>query len=226
MNTAVAKLGFYSALLSFIGAAGYSIAQLLQVTGALRFPLDAILIYGFSLSIAGPFMLSMLSLHYTAPNKKRIWSHAALLFSVMYVIYVTLNYVVQLATVIPATLRGTLPAIRVLDQTPHSLFWDVDGLGYICMGIATLVAVPVFEKRGWQRWVRGFFLANALMTPVIATVYFYPVFSTALLLIGLPWVITCPGSLLLLTLFFKEKLRVKEEAAASLPARTTLEQAY
>lgn len=228
MNTTAAKLGFYSAIIAFIGALGYSIAQIMQVIGVLSFPLDAILIYGLSLVIAAPFMLSMVSLHYTVPKKKKVWSHAALLFAVMYVMYVTLNYVVQLATVIPASLRGTLQAIRVLDQTPHSLFWDVDGLGYICMGIATLLAVPVFEKIGLQRWVRGFFLANAFMTPVIATIYFYPVFSSALLLIGFPWVITCSGSLLLLALYFKKQLRMKKEntSTASFPVRKPVEQAY
>jgi hypothetical protein len=31
-----------------------------------------------------------------------------------------------------------LSAGRILDQTPHSLFWDIDELGYIFMGLATL----------------------------------------------------------------------------------------
>jgi hypothetical protein len=121
----------------------------------------------------------------------------------MYALYVNLNYVVQLATVIPKSLQGALDEIRVLDQTPHSLFWDVDALGYIFMGLATLFAVPVFAKTGLQKWLRWFFLANGLITPVIALVYFYPSFSTALLLLGSPWIVTAPGSILLLTIMFK-----------------------
>lgn len=65
----------------------------------------------------------MLALHYAAPADKKIWSHAALLFTVMYVIFVTANYVVQLATVIPMTIKGTADEIRILNQTPHSLFF-------------------------------------------------------------------------------------------------------
>jgi hypothetical protein len=53
--------------------------------------------------------------------------------------------------------------------------------------------------------VKGFFLANALVTPVIAVVYFYPTFSIALLLFGLPWIITAPGSIILLACYFKSK---------------------
>jgi len=128
----------------------------------------------------------------------------------MYAVYVNLNYVVQLTTVIPRSLQSSLDEIRVLDQTPHSLFWDVDGLGYIFMGLSTLFAVPVFAKTGIEKWLRWFFLANGILIPVIACVYFYPTFSTTLLLLGSPWVITAPGSILLLAIFFKRKPRSEE----------------
>ena len=203
-NKAAATIGFYCALIAFMATVGYGVAQILQVLGLIVFPLDAILIYGFSLGIASPFMLAMLALHYTVPDEKKIWTHAALLFAVMYAVYVTLNYVVQLGTVIPMTLNGAADEIRVLDQSPHSLFWDVDALGYIFLGMTTLFAFPVFGKHGLQRWLRWFFLANALLTPVIALIYFYPHFSVALLLLGLPWLITAPGSMLLLVLFFRK----------------------
>jgi len=200
MQKTIYKVGFWSALVAFVAAVGFSLALLLQVGGVLVFPWDGILIFGFSLCIATPFMLAILALHYTVPNEKKIWSHAALLFAVIYTVYVTLNYVVQLGTVIPMT--ATADEIRILNQTPHSLFWDVDALGYIFMGLATLFAFPVFAKQGVQRWLRGFFLANGLITPLVAVYYFYPNFSNGLLLLSFPWGITLPGSLLLLALFF------------------------
>lgn len=206
MTNSTVKLGFYSALIAFIASVGFDVAQILQLGGYFKFPLDVILIYGFSLLIPIPFILAMLALHYSVSDDKKIWTHAALLFTVMYATYVTLNYVVQLATVIPMTLRGALDEVRILDQTPHSLFWDIDALGYIFMGFATLFAVPVFEKKGLELWVRRFFLANALITPMIALVYFYPIFSITLLLLGSPWMITASGSMLLLALYFKQKI--------------------
>jgi len=39
------RVGVYASLIAFLGAAGYSIAQLLQIGGMLKFPLDAALIY-------------------------------------------------------------------------------------------------------------------------------------------------------------------------------------
>jgi len=43
----------------------------------------------------------MVALHHETPPERRFWSHTALLMSVVYVTYVMLNYVVQLAVVIP-----------------------------------------------------------------------------------------------------------------------------
>jgi len=199
MDTPLNNIGFWTALVACVAAAGFSVAQILQVIGLLTYPWDEILIYGFSLFIATPFLLAMLALHYVTPDEKRFWSHAAVLFAVMYATYVTLNYVVQLTAVIPYAAPDP-----VLVQTPHSLFWTVDALGYIALGLATLFAVPLFAKQGLQKWLRWFLLANGLITPLIAFVYFYPVFSTTLLLLGLPWIVTVTGSMLLLTLCFRE----------------------
>lgn len=206
MNKTYAKLGFYSGLIAFIAAALYSFVQILQVVRVISFPFDAIVIYATSLCITIPFLLTILALHYSAPADKKIWSHAALLFSVIYVTYVTLNYVVQLATVIPAKLIGNDDAIRILDQTPHSLFWDFDALGYIFMGLVTLFAFFVFKGSKGHKWLKGMLLANVAVTPLISIVYFYPYFSLTFLILGFPWVITAPGSMLLLALYFR-KLR-------------------
>ncbi len=106
-------------------------------------------------------------------------------------------------------------AVLCLDQTPHSLFWNFDALGYIFMGLTTLFAVPVFAKTGTELWVRRAFLANGLVTPLIAFVYFYPTFSERLLMIGFPWAVTAPGSMLLLALlFFKRKAMLRTKGIA------------
>jgi hypothetical protein len=164
------------------------------------------LIYGFSLCIVIPLILEMLAFHYITPVEKRFWSHAALIFTVIYAVFVTANYVVQLATVIPMTLKGASEEIRILIQTPHSMFWNYDAIGYIFMGLATLFAFPVFEKYGIQKWARYIFLAHALVTPLIAFVYFYPNFSNSLLFIGIPWGITAPAFMLVLAIVFKKRV--------------------
>jgi hypothetical protein len=204
MNATVYKAGFWSGIIAFVATTAYVIVQVLQVAGILHFPLDEILIYGISLCIVIPFVLEMLALHYVTPVQKRFWSHGALIFTILYAVFVTANYVVQLATVVPKKLKGELDEIRVLEQTPHSLFWDFDALGYIFMGLAMLIALPVFEKRGFQKWVRLSFLANAIITPLITFVYFYPTYSNQLLFLGFPWAITAPMAMLMLALLFRK----------------------
>ena len=204
MNKIVYKIGFWSGIVAFAATMAFYIVQMLQVLGILTYPWDEILIYGFSLCITIPFMIEMLALHYVVPAAKRFWSHGALLCTVIYVVFVTANYVVQLATVIPMTLNGTADEIQLLRQTPHSLFWDFDAAGYIFMGIATLFAAPLFSRKGFQKWVRYSFVAHAAVTPLIAFVYFYPNFSNNLLLLATPWAITAPLFMLLLAIFFKK----------------------
>jgi hypothetical protein len=208
MNKTVHKIGFWSGLIAFFSTVAFVIVQILQLVGVFSYPLDEILIYGFSLCIVIPFLLEMLALHHIAPTEKKFWSHAALIFTALYVAFVTANYVVQLATVIPMTLQGASDEILILRQTPHSIFWDFDAIGYIFMGFATLFAVPIFEKQGFQRWVRYSFLAHSLVTPLIVFVYFYPHFSEKLLLIGMPWAITAPLSMLLLAIVFRKDSEV------------------
>jgi hypothetical protein len=188
-----------------MSAVAYAIAQILQVVGMLRFPADELLIYGTSLCIVVPLILEMVALHHLTAPDRRFWTHAALTFTVIYAVFVTANYVVQLATVIPAKLRGEVDAVRVLEQTPHSMFWDYDAVGYVSMGLACLVALPAVDRDGFERWVRLSLLANALVTPLVGIVYFYPTFSTTLLFLGFPWAITGPLFMLMLALMLRRR---------------------
>lgn len=205
MKEAIYTIGFWLGVVAFAATLAFYIVQMFQVLGWIDFPWDEILIYGFSLCITLPFMVEMLALHYLVSPDKKFWSHGALLCTIVYVVFVTGNYVVQLATVIPMTIKGTADEIQLLRQTPHSMFWDFDAIGYIFMGIATLFAIPIFDKTGFQKWVRYSLQAHTLITPLIAFVYFYPNFSNSLLLIATPWAITAPLFMLLLALYFKKE---------------------
>lgn len=201
----ISSVGYWSGLAAFTSTVAYCLVQILQVAGMLRFPADEILIYGTSLCIVVPFVLLVLSLHHLTPHDKQFWTHGALIFTVIYAVFVTANYVVQLATVIPAKLHGTSEEIRVLEQTPHSLFWSFDAVGYVSMGLAALLAVPALGNFGFERWVRLSLISHALVTPLIGIVYFYPTFSTRLLFLGFPWAITAPLFMLMLAIMLRRR---------------------
>jgi hypothetical protein len=194
----IGRIGFRAALAAFGATVAYDTVQLLQIVGVLRFPYDEILIYGTSLCIVVPFIFATLTFHYTSPVDKRFWTHAALIFATMYSVFGIANYVVQLTTVIPAKLRGTVDSIRLLDQTPHSLLWDFDAVAYISMGLATLVMIPALEDTGVERRARRAGQAHVAATVLAGVVYFYPTYSARLLMLGFPWAVTAPLFMLLL----------------------------
>jgi hypothetical protein len=147
----------------------------------------------------------MLAFHHLTRERKRFWSHGALLLTVVYLVFVTPNYVVQLATVIPLRSSGAAEAIRILEQTPHSLFWNYDAIGYISMGLAALMVAPALKSHGIERWARFAALTHALVTPLIAIVYFYPTFSSKLLFLGFPWAVTAPAFMTLIAVSLRRR---------------------
>lgn len=205
MAMPINKVGFRAGVAACVAALAYDVVQIAQVAGVLRFPVDEILIYGTSLCIVVPFVLEMVAFHHLSNGEQKFWTHAALVFVTMYACFVTANYVVQLATVIPAKLAGTAGAVHLLDQTPHSLFWDYDAVGYISMGLANVLAVPALGGTRFEKWVRISLIANALVTPLISIVYFYPTFSTTLLVLGFPWAVTAPLSMLMLAIALRRR---------------------
>ena len=192
------RMGFWAGLAACTATVAYDVVQILQMVGVVHFPFDEILIFGTSLCVVLPFVFAMLALHYSSSVDTRFWTHAALIFTTMYAVFSTANYVIQLTTVIPAKLRGAADTVRVLEQTPHSLFWNFDALAYITMGLATLVIIPALARSGIERWLRIACMANVVATALAGVVYFHSTYSYKLLLLGFPWAITAPAFMLLL----------------------------
>lgn len=211
MTPSISEVGFRAGVAAGVAAVAYDVVQILQVAGAIRFPLDEILIYGTSLCIVVPFVLEMVAFHHLSSGDRRFWTLTALVFTVVYAVFVTANYVVQLATVVPAKVAGTVEAIGLLEQTPHSLFWNFDAIGYIAMGLAALFAVPALARTGVDRWTRLACIAHAVVTVPISVVYFYPTFSQDLLFLGFPWAITAPLFMLLLAITLRSRPRQSME---------------
>ena len=193
----VGRIGFWAGIGAATATVAYDIVQILQVVALVHFPLDEILIFGTSLCIVVPFVLEMLALHYSRPAEKQFWTHAGLIFTTMYAVFGGANYVVQLATVIPAKLRGAREAVRALEQTPHSLLWDFDAMAYIAMGLTALLIIPALRREGAERRVRIACGVHVAATVLAGVVYFHSTFSNKLLLLGFPWGITAPVFMLL-----------------------------
>jgi hypothetical protein len=211
MNT-IGRIGFRAGVGAAAATVAYDVVQLLQVVGVLHFPLDEILIFATSLGIVVPFVLEMVALHHTRSGDERFWTHAALVFTTMYAVFGSANYVVQLTTVIPAKLRGAVESVRALEQTPHSLLWDFDAIAYIAMGLTALLIIPALRREGAERRARIACGAHVAATVLSGVVYFYPTFSQRLLFLGFPWGITAPLFMLLVAFALRAEGRAADGA--------------
>ena len=89
----IAAVGYRAGVVAFTAVVAYDVVQILQVAGLLRFPADEILIYATSLCIVVPFILEMIALHHLTAPDKQFWTHASLIFTTIYAVFVTANNV-------------------------------------------------------------------------------------------------------------------------------------
>jgi hypothetical protein len=201
MNTSANKIGFWSAILTAIFAIIYSVAQIAVLAAPPTPPWDFIALFAPSLFLAWSFIVMMISIHYYAPEDRKIYSHIGLTFGVLYAALVSIVYFVELSVAVPMVFRGeTYPAW--LSFTSPSMLLSIDELGYVFMAIATLFASQVFAGLKQQRLIRWSFFANGLLSIVI----FLAVYIPSVTMVGALWIITMPLSAIAATrLFYKQQ---------------------
>ena len=205
----VSKLGYWSAFLASLFSIVYIVGQLaewLNLMGSGGGPenpsnaLGLVVLLIPSFFLAPSFALLMLCVHYYAPEDKKVWSHAGIMFATIYAVMVSINYYVQLTLVVPHLMQGEIESIRPFLFTPfNSFIYSVDVLGYSFMSLSTLFAAFVFNGPGLERIARRFMIANGLLIPFLALqIYYHPFIWPASL-----WAITFPGATISLAMIFK-----------------------
>jgi hypothetical protein len=205
------KLGYWSGLFASFFSLIYVVGQLAEWFGWLgsgggpenpSTVLGLIVLLVPSLLLAPSFALLMVCVHEYAPDEKKVWSRAAIVFAAVYAVMVSLNYYVQLTLVVPHMMRGEVESIRPFLFTPfNSFIYSVDVLGYSFMSLSTLFAAFVFTGEGLERTAHRFLVANGLLIPFLALqIYYHPLIWPASL-----WAITFPGATISLTMLFKRR---------------------
>jgi hypothetical protein len=214
----VSKLGYWSALAASLLSIVYIVGQLgewfdlLGSGGGPENPstaLGLVILLVPSLFLAPSFALLMLCVHYYAPEGKKVFSHAAVMFATIYTVMVSINYYVQLTLVVPHLMRGEVDSIRPFLFTPFDSFiYSVDVLGYSFMSLSTLFAAFVFTGAGLERTARRFLVANGLLIPFLALqIYYHPLIWPAAL-----WAITFPGATISLAIIFRRSQTASVDA--------------
>lgn len=115
------------------------------------------LIFGFLL--VPTFISFMVSIHYYADKKMRLFGMLGIVFAVMYGILIGFNYYLQLTLVQPGILSSDLLSMT----NPNSIMWVIEVLGYFFMGLSTLSVVPVFKSGLLEKSIKLLFAVNGLM---------------------------------------------------------------
>ena len=200
------KLGFYSAILSFVFGMGYIIAQFAQFAGIPSAPWHLMTLMFPSFLLALSFVILMISIHYYASDERKIWSHIGLTFAIMYAVLTTTVYFLQMTVLLPLTLIGETDKVAFLIFDKPSFIYGLDALGYSFMSLATLFVSLVFVGGRLERLTRWALIANGLLTPGLLLQQNY----ILAFYVGALWIFTFPISTALLALLFK---RVSVQAA-------------
>lgn len=215
VSPTVRNFGFRAAVWASVLSISYDVFQLFEWLGWMGSgggPENASTVMGLiilltpSLFLGIAFMSMIISIHYVAAADKKIWSHTAIAFAVIYTTLISINYFIQLTLVVPHMLNGETDSIQFLLFKPFDSFlYSIDILGYSFMSLATLFTANVFTGNGREKTVSRFMLANGLILPFIALQnYYHPLIWLASL-----WGITFPGAAISYAILLK-KMQVKE----------------
>ena len=198
-NAAPYQIGMWAALLLTIETIVFGVALL--IPGALN------VAFGASVLIAPTFVTVMIALHHITPSRKQVWSHLGIAFAVIYSVYGTLNYYIQLTVVRTNSLGASPDLLRMFTFTPGSVMFAQDMLGYTFLALTTLVAAPVFSRSRLARWIKTLFVVHGLtfFVPLVFPALSLPQDSTGDefgMLANLLWcILFAPLSLMLITHF-------------------------
>lgn len=182
-------LGFWSAVFITVLNIGSTLLRFV-VTGFQSYLL------GFPVVIL--FVVLMGAIHYYAPEEKKVFSLLGVAFSIVTATLLGFNYYFM----ITQAQFSLLPEMFQMTN-PHSLIWVIEVLGYGFMGIATLVAAPVFAGGKCEQAVRWLFVTNGVLG--IGGIVAYAMNANMLILMGglLAWDIVFPLMTLLTAILFK-----------------------
>lgn len=201
MQKNVAITGYWAALLSLLFALGYCVPQLISAFNLIPHPHEQFWLFLPSLFQAPAFLVTMVCLHYPAPDNLKLWTAIAWSFAILYCLCVTLVYFTQLTVLLPARLAGKMNDENVLIFEPRTFLTAVDCLGYFYMSLSTLFAA--FAFRQVNKWLYRGLLWNGLLLPILILAFFYPVFYY----VGALWMITFPMAMIQAAKIFRKQLK-------------------
>lgn len=221
MAAATRAVGFWSAVCATVFSSVYVVGQLAEWQGwlgsrggpeSMSTPLGIVVLLTPSLLLGPSFLLAMVAVHEWAPEERKIWSHAAVVFATAYMVLIGISYFVQLTWVGPRLSEGRTAGMEAFLFVPFDSFlYAVDILGYSLMSVSTLLAAGAFTGGAAERGARWFLVANGLLLPFIALQMYWH----GLIWIAALWAVTFPGAMYCVALVFQQGAGLAAKASAA-----------
>ena len=166
-NDEIQRLGFISSLIMFLMATLFAVALII---GFWAQTISNILSYIVSFIIAPAFVIMIISIHFSTPVEKKIWSFIGIAFAIIYAVFVVLTYYTQLAIAFnPPNLPTDI--ISMFDyQVTGSWMFVVDMLGYSFMTLSTLFTAFAFSNKKYEKGLKRIFIVHGVF--VVSTLVF------------------------------------------------------
>jgi len=206
------RIGFWSAVLTTVlTVISFSIAINGTPLNSYAYPYIAPFIpFDFEKDITAlilmpTFVALTASIHYYAPNERKIFSQIALSFAIVCAVLLMADYFIQLTVVLPSTLSGETAGLSLFTEyNPHGMFVSLEVLGFLMMSAAFLFLAPIFDKGRLQQSIRWLFVASfilAVSSVVGLSTAGYDIVYSEVAIISITWIVLIVSGILLAVLF-------------------------
>ena len=115
--------------------------------------------------LAPTVIVLMACIHATATEPHKIYSRIGLSLAVVYAGVILVDYVLQLAIVVPSLQAGESAGLSLVTQyNPHGVFIALEALGYTLMTLAFLFVAAVFQGGRAERAIRLLYVGSFVLT--------------------------------------------------------------
>lgn len=171
------SLGFWSSSIATLGGIVYFLVILsAALTGRFTFPpSEDVQFFGgvISLIFCPIIVLVMASLHTVTPAERKGFSQGSLAFTMLFAIAVSINRFTQLGVVRQSIASGNIDGLTwFLPYDGHSVMFGLEILGWgWFLGLAMLLAAPLFSEGRLQRWLRWLMVSYGVLGIISAVSY-------------------------------------------------------
>ncbi|MEI6101801.1 MAG: hypothetical protein WCP73_08175, partial [Eubacteriales bacterium] len=167
-NKLARNFGFWSSLLVAVCSAAFLAAMIvtsvsmpldMNWTGMQNYHFNELQVLLFSIPdciLAPAFLAAFGSMSFLSRGKGKFLTQMAVIFTVVYVAQITINYYLQMTAVRYTMLGGDTTGFTPFSfGNPHSIFWSTETIGYAFLCIAMLFLVPSFKGKSNAliRWI-------------------------------------------------------------------------